>query len=37
MTVTELIIDGIFILLVAFQLMAEMAPLEMKILHVLKR
>ncbi len=37
MTTTELIVDGIFILLVAYHLVAEMAPLAMKILHVLKR
>ena len=37
MTTTELIIDGIFILLVVFYLVAEMTPLAMKILHVLKR
>jgi len=30
MTVTELIIDGIFILLVAFQLVAAMAALAKK-------
>ena len=37
MTTLELIVDGIFILLVACYLVAEMAPLAMKILHVLKR
>jgi hypothetical protein len=37
MTTTELAVDGIFTLLVVCYLVAEMAPLAMKILHVLKR
>jgi len=37
MTATELIIDGVFILLVAYQLVEAMAVLAFKILHVLKR
>ena len=37
MTATELIIDGVFILLVAYQLVAAMAALAFKILHGLKR
>jgi len=37
MTTTELIIDGVFFLLVGFHLVAAMAALTSKTLHGLKR
>jgi hypothetical protein len=37
MTATELIIDGVFFLLVTYHLVAAMAVLALKTLHGLKR
>jgi len=37
MTTTELIIDGLFFLLVAYHLVAAMAALALKTLHGLNR